>query len=531
MHRVVLLVLDLILIALATIFALFLRDNLEISAARFAPFLPYLVVTMIAAVPVLLAFGLNRTVWRLSSLPDYVRIAFAVVVTVLLAVALGFVVNRMEGVARSLPILQGLLMLCLLVSVRVLMRLRHARRDRSMRALPSVSQAQELILVVGLNAVTELFLQSVDEFANEGVKVAGLLGRGDRHRGRLIRLYPVLGTAEDLERVLADLEVHGQLIDRIVITTRFEDLSPAAQAALLQVERTSTIQLDFFAERVVLNKEPARDPGRLEGRNGKPPAELSRLDLNALASNPYFRWKRMLDVTAAGVAIVCLAPFAVLLGVLIMCVAGPPPIFWQQRPGERGRPFRLYKFRTMRSAHDRYGRRLADAERLSRIGWLVRRVRLDELPQLYNILVGEMSFVGPRPLLPADQSPAFAARLAVRPGLTGWAQIKGGRELTASDKAALDIWYVRNASFRLDLRILVGTLRMIVLGERMDREAIRQAWRELGDDRPEQQRLVPREEETSLLPEGSRGDYQSVLRVTVPQVPPARAHPSAGSRA
>jgi lipopolysaccharide/colanic/teichoic acid biosynthesis glycosyltransferase len=350
-----------------------------------------------------------------------------------------------------------------------------------------------------------------------------------------VRLYPVLGRAEDLRRVLAEREVHGQLIDRIVVTTRFEDLSTAAQEALLQVERTSSIQLDFFAERVVLNREPARNPRRLEagGRDDRSAAaaELSRLDLSALASKPYFRWKRVLDMVAAGVAIVCLAPFAVLLCFVILCVAGPPPIFWQQRPGSHGRPFKLYKFRTMRGAHDRLGRRLTDAERLSRIGRLMRRFRFDELPQLYNILVGEMSFVGPRPLLPVDQSPAFAARLAARPGLTGWAQIKGGRELSASDKAALDIWYVRNASFGLDMKILLGTLGVILFGERTDREAIRQAWRALGDVRPEQQRPASRAGEAPLVPESSSGDYQAVLRVTVPQVPSARAHPSAGSRA
>ncbi len=519
MHRVVLLSLDVILIAIATVLALFLRDNLDLSAPRLAQLLPYLAATVAAAVPVFLLFGLNRTFWRFSSLPDYVRIAFAVVVTVLCAVAIGFVVNRMEGVARSLPILQGLLMLCLLVCVRVAMRLRHSRRERS-GAGPSPLHSQDLVLVVGLNAVTELFLQSVDELSDERIKVAGLLGRADRHRGRLMRLYPVLGKAEDLERVLAELEVHGQMIVRIVVTTKFDKLSAAAQAALLQVERNSNIELDFFAERVVLNREPQRD------RAGQPNdniAKLSQLDVAAVAANSYFRWKRGLDVAMAAMAIVCLAPAALLLGLLLMCSAGPPPIFWQQRPGAGGRPFKLFKFRTMRSAHDRYGHRLSDEERLSTIGHLVRRFRLDELPQLYNILVGEMSFVGPRPLLPVDQSSEFAARLAVRPGLTGWAQIKGGRELAASDKAALDIWYVKNASFSLDVKIIFGTLRMLVLGERADREAIRQAWRDLGQDG----RSAPVDEQSSLAGAHPARDYQTVLRVTVPQVPP---NPSSARR-
>ena len=112
------------------------------------------------------------------------------------------------------------------------------------------------------------------------------------------------------------------------------------------------------------------------------------------------------------------------------------------------------------------------------IGHFLRRSRLDELPQLFHILVGQMSFVGPRPLLPIDQPVGYAARLLVRPGLTGWAQVKGGRQISALDKAALDVWYVRHASLRLDLEILVRTALTLLLGERPHAGAIRQAWEE-----------------------------------------------------
>jgi lipopolysaccharide/colanic/teichoic acid biosynthesis glycosyltransferase len=129
------------------------------------------------------------------------------------------------------------------------------------------------------------------------------------------------------------------------------------------------------------------------------------------------------------------------------------------------------------------GRRVADADRLSAVGRFLRRFHLDELPQLFNVLVGDMSLIGPRPLLVCDHAPGFQQRLAVRPGMTGWAQIKGGRGLAAQDKAALDLWYIRNASLRVDLQVLMGTLRVILLGEReADAEAIRQAWRELQRD-------------------------------------------------
>jgi len=153
-------------------------------------------------------------------------------------------------------------------------------------------------------------------------------------------------------------------------------------------------------------------------------------------------------------------------------------LFWQERPGILGRRLRLHKFRTMRSGHDENGRRLSESERSSSTGRFLRRLRLDELPQLFNILLGEMSFVGPRPLLPVDQSPAYSARLAVRPGLTGWAQVHGGRDVSAGDKAVMDLWYIRNASFRLDLLIAFKTACMIVFGERTDEDAIAAAWKD-----------------------------------------------------
>src|SRR5262249_53768022 len=153
--------------------------------------------------------GLNRTLWRFSTFSDITRVSVGVVATVLLAMALAFAFNRMENVARSLPILQGLLMLIALVSVRVGMRLRHATRNRSRSIPPRCETRQEGVLVVGVNAVTELFLRSVEEYAGYRVKVFGILGRSERQRDRLLGSCPILGKPEELEKVLADLEVHG----------------------------------------------------------------------------------------------------------------------------------------------------------------------------------------------------------------------------------------------------------------------------------------------------------------------------------
>jgi lipopolysaccharide/colanic/teichoic acid biosynthesis glycosyltransferase len=181
----------------------------------------------------------------------------------------------------------------------------------------------------------------------------------------------------------------------------------------------------------------------------------------------------------AAALLVLLAPLLCLLALAVALDVGAPTVFWQQRPGARGHPFKLYKFRTMRSAHDQSGARIPDAERISPVGRFLRRTRLDELPQLYNILIGDMSFVGPRPLLPVDGASKFAARLLVPPGLTGWAQVNGGCQVVAHDKAVLDIWYLRHASLRLDLTILKLTLRTMVLGERIEHAALERAWDEL----------------------------------------------------
>jgi hypothetical protein len=134
----------------------------------------------------------------------------------------------------------------------------------------------------------------------------------------------------------------------------------------------------------------------------------------------------------------------------------------------------------MGQSHDAGGRRLFDRERISGFGAFLRATRLDELPQLFNVLVGDMSFVGPRPLLPVDQFPGLEARLAIAPGITGWAQVNGGRELGAADKAAMDIWYLKNATLWIDFKICLLTLRMMIRGERTNPQAVATAWRDLG---------------------------------------------------
>jgi lipopolysaccharide/colanic/teichoic acid biosynthesis glycosyltransferase len=480
---------DLLLILFASFMALWLRENFEISVERIVPYLSHFALTLAVAAPILMISGVHRSIWRLSERGDYVRVAGAAIAIVMVASMLGFLINRLEAVARSLPVLQTLVMIFAMVGARVLTREFHAMRRKT--DLTSIGAeavgARDTVLVVGINRLAELYLLSVAEYGAERVVVAGLLGRNERHSGRMMQQQKILGMVEDVETVLRDLQVHGVFVSRILLAVPFASLSNETQEKLLDVERGSEITLDFFAERIFSSGSgPGNRPGSSDTKNTEakgPDAGLvlkcSETDLAALGRNPYRFVKRGLDVFGASVLILLTWPLMLLIAAFVAFDIGLPTMFWQQRPGRYGIPFRVYKFRTMGAAHGRDGRRIPDADRSSVIGEFLRRFRLDELPQLWDILRGDMSFVGPRPLLPVDQSISHSARLLMRPGLTGWAQIKGGREISAEDKAALDIWYVRNASLRLDLKILALTFPMVISGESIDRESILQARREL----------------------------------------------------
>ncbi len=174
--------------------------------------------------------------------------------------------------------------------------------------------------------------------------------------------------------------------------------------------------------------------------------------------------KRLFDILGALAGLVICAPILLLVAGLIRLKMGSPIFFYQVRPGRNGRPFRMIKFRTMRDTADANGQLLSDIERLTRLGRKLRDSSVDELPELWNVLKGEMSLVGPRPLLMdylTLYSPNQARRHEVRPGITGWAQVNGRNAISWDEKFVLDVWYVDNHSIWLDLKIIWMTLRKV----------------------------------------------------------------------
>jgi lipopolysaccharide/colanic/teichoic acid biosynthesis glycosyltransferase len=183
--------------------------------------------------------------------------------------------------------------------------------------------------------------------------------------------------------------------------------------------------------------------------------------------------KRTLDIAAALTGLILLAPLLLLVALLVALEHGVPVLFVQMRPGLSGKPFRMYKFRTMTDERDHAGSLLPDEQRLTTLGRVLRATSLDELPELINVFTGDMSLVGPRPLL-MEYLPLYSAEQArrheVRPGITGWAQVNGRNGLAWEDKFKLDVWYVDNYSLLLDLRILWMTLVKVLRREGISEE-------------------------------------------------------------
>jgi lipopolysaccharide/colanic/teichoic acid biosynthesis glycosyltransferase len=469
------LLIDLTWVALSAIIAVLIRDNFVPYAPHLQAVIAYAGIAVAACAVVFMAMGLHKTLWQYTSLSDVLRLLAAVTVGLLLALSISFVASRLEGVSRSVPVIQWFLLIAAMIGTRAAVRLWHERSRRG--RMTSADNSVQHVLVIGLSHLTEFYLRAVAEHGEKAIEIVGILSEKRELHGRSLRFHKILGTPEELTQVIAQLEVHGVALERIVVTQPFDQLSRRAGEALLQVERASGIKVDWMTE--LLGFDQPRDSRPSGPQIPKfSPAQTTRAaatETSRPVLGTFGYVKRVMDILGASVLIVLLSPLIVLVSLLVALDVGLPLVFWQKRPGRHGYPFKLYKFRTMQAAHDEHGHRIPDEHRSSPVGRFFRRTKLDELPQLFNVFMGEMSFVGPRPLIEIDQPIEKSARLLVRPGLTGLAQVRGGRSITAEDKNALDIWYIHNASLWLDIQILLRTAIVVIGGERVDHYALRVA--------------------------------------------------------
>jgi sugar transferase EpsL len=183
--------------------------------------------------------------------------------------------------------------------------------------------------------------------------------------------------------------------------------------------------------------------------------------------------KRLFDFTIALVALLLLWPIMLVVALLVWNTMGSPVLFCQQRPGLNGKSFNIYKFRTMLLSYDLQGELLPDSERMTKLGTILRQYSLDEFPQLLNVLKGDLSLIGPRPLL-MEYLPLYTAEQArrhhVRPGISGWAQVNGRNAVSWEEKFKYDVWYVDHQSFLLDIKVLWMTVIKVVSSEGVNQE-------------------------------------------------------------
>ena len=294
---------------------------------------------------------------------------------------------------------------------------------------------------------------------------------------RSLNGYPIIGSPADLDQVLADYVMHGVRIDQVVLAARPQELSENTWDEVTRICRTRHISAEVLPERL-MSGEPLNDNNAIFGSPiGEVPTGLER-GLVLSLERPFWTIKRGADFVVALGVLVLTSPIALIVCSLVLLDVGIPVVFWQQRVGRNGAPLYLYKFRTLRAPFDRRTKQPREAQSPSPIGRFLRATRLDELPQVWNILSGDMCVVGPRPLLAADQPADATVRLSVRPGLTGWAQICGGKLITPEEKTALDEWYIRHASLKLDAVIVLRTIWMLLTSDRRDEKAISTALHE-----------------------------------------------------
>ena len=271
LRRLILISIDLFFVALATIIAVMLRGYFDTVSDSLVALMPYSFISLGCASVIFFVGGLDRTPWRYSSVADHLQVIVLTMLAILLALVLTFALNRLEPVARSLPVLQGGLIVSILITARSAARFWHARQIHINGNGRTNEQPHETVLVVGVNTVSELFLLSVKEFAPQRVQVAGVLVEEPSMRGRAIQQRPVLGTVEELQDILQSLEVHGVTVNRIVVATPADRLRPHSLENLLEVEKSSDIVVQFLSEQLGF-EDVSQRPSVLSGqkRNSVP---------------------------------------------------------------------------------------------------------------------------------------------------------------------------------------------------------------------------------------------------------------------
>jgi lipopolysaccharide/colanic/teichoic acid biosynthesis glycosyltransferase len=443
---------DLASVLLAAPVAVFLRDPSLFTDARLAPTLTYCAIGFVAGLAMVILFRVGKSLGNHVSTREVKSVVLASLAAATLTASLAFSFDRLNLIPRSLPLIHLLVLLSFMLGGRMV-ALRRSKYGGF--RFGGTNLNSQHVLVLGSNRITFAYLRMLEAFEDEATSIVGILDDNPELIGRSVFGHPVIAPVSALPRVVSEYSVHGVDIDRVLVAADRQQAESETWSKVETTCRTLNVPLEFLGTSLVV------ELGDLTDTDSEPVVD----DPLSAASNDR-RVKRAFDFSISLALAIVLSPIISLVALGILADLGWPILFWQKRVGYLGRPFLIFKFRTLHAPFDRHGEFVEEEKRKSRFGDFLRYTRIDELPQLWNTMTGDMSFVGPRPLLPVDQPPASKHRLLVRPGLTGWAQIHGGKQIDADEKGELDDWYVENASLRLDIWIIWRTAWIVFFGDK-----------------------------------------------------------------
>jgi lipopolysaccharide/colanic/teichoic acid biosynthesis glycosyltransferase len=430
---------------------------------------PYLLASAAIGLVLWHLLNIKRRSFRLATQQDGHRLGLIAIAAPVLGLLVSFLFNAGESLPRSIPILHAGLLLAGLMGIRLAGRTTwHFKRAPKPAddSLARRARAQSTWLV-GDGPGIAAFLKARQFVHLLEARNLKIFCTDPRLVGLTIRGKLIAHHAPVLAQLAGDL--HHWRGNSSPLASDPASPQPPLVIAVPSGAHTGSLRATIAAwpgpvryfgiadAAAEIDDHAGLDAGlRLHGRAFNLPA----------ATLAYLPLKRLMDVAAALVLLALTAAPFWLATVGVRLVLGNPVFFWQWRPGRHGRGFKLIKLRSMRNPVSAQGKVLSDEERLGRFGSFLRRSRLDEVPQLWSILIGEMSLIGPRPLIQQQQRPD-SRRLLLRPGLTGWAQVNGGQLLSADDKEDLDVWYVDRAGLLLDLKIMLLTVRAVLWGDKV----------------------------------------------------------------
>ena len=378
--------------AVTPLLALYAREAYILTPKGAATVFVYCGLSLLFSLIAFLVFRLGDGDSHHFSVQDAFNVVKAVFTAGFMTALVLFTFTRLDGIPRSTPIIHVLILTAGLIAIRAITRFRSAGNTK---LDVSSSSLVEHIVIIGATRLSSLYIKFVRAYAPFKHRIVAVLDEKPTMIGRALVGVPIIARDQNFEPVIEEFVVHGVRIDRVIIGGGEDFLAQGTLAEIRRVCSSRKIKLQFVPDLIGFDGPPV--PQNDFAANGATHAAA----VGALSA--YHQVKRVIDFVAAAAAILALSPLFAAVSLLVLLDVGSPVLFWQQRIGQGGGCFLLYKFRTFRAPFDSNGKPLTQAQRLSWIGRLLRDTRLDELPQLFNVLVGDMSLIGPRPLLLRDQ--------------------------------------------------------------------------------------------------------------------------------